>query len=143
MFSFFKSKNQKLVQQWKKEHEQIVALAHKIIAAHSDHDTKATKKALVALKNLALNHLMTEDIELYGMITDGEEIDNSTKKLTKEFTESFRGIKLALMQFLKIYTKADATLDETFIKEFNEIVGVLGERIAFEEKNLYVELESH
>ncbi len=143
MFSLFKSKNQKLVQQWKKEHQQIVALAHKIIAAYTDNDAKATRKALLSLKKLALNHLMTEDIELYRMLTDGKSIDHDTAQLTKEFTESFRGTKLALMQFLNVYTQPDATLDNTFIEGFNGIVGVLGERIAFEEENLYVELDSN
>lgn len=142
MFSFFKSKNQKLVKQWKKEHVQIVALAGKIIAAYTDNDAKATRKELLALKRLALNHLMTEDIELYNMLKEGELIDIDTQRLTKEFTESFRGTKLALMKFLNVYSQEDIKFDETFFEAFNGIVAVLGERIAFEEDNLYVGLDS-
>ncbi len=139
---FFSSKNQKLVKKWVKEHEQIVALAHKVIAEYSNNNHKAAKKELGALKELAQNHIMTEDLEFYKLLKDEKRFDNDTEKLIGEFTETFRNTKLVLIDFLTKYTKPDAVLDSEFFKSFNEIVGVLAERIAFEEKNLYVALGS-
>jgi len=42
-----------------------------------------------------------------------------------------------LRNFLRTYTKQDAVYDEEFFATFNTIVEALGERIEFEEKNLY------
>ncbi|MEA1892413.1 MAG: hypothetical protein U9N33_06840 [Campylobacterota bacterium] len=142
MFSFFLSKNQKLVKQWKKEHQQLVALAHKIIKAYEEGDDKATKKELLALKSLAMNHLMMEDIELYRLLKDKGQLDKDAQKLALEFKNSFRGTKTALMEFLTASTRNDAVLDEKFFETFNAIVGILAERIAFEEENLYTNLAS-
>lgn len=41
------------------------------------------------------------------------------------------------MNFLTQYTRDDAVLDDIFFKTFNELVAVLGQRIKFEEENLY------
>jgi len=140
--SFFSSKNQKLVKQWQKEHEQIVVLAHKVIAGYSTHNHKAAKKALVKLNQLTVRHLMEEDIELYRLLKDHARMDAETKVLVEEFKETFHGTKTALMDFLTKYTHKNSELDDAFFKTFNEIVGVLGERIAFEEGKLYNKLDA-
>ena len=140
--SFFSSKNQKLVKQWNKEHEQIVVLAHKVIAEYSTNNQETAKKELVKLNKLTVKHLMEEDIELYRLLKDQGRLTNETEKLVIEFKETFQGTKSALMGFLTKYTRPEAILDEEFFRTFNELVGVLGERIAFEEENLYVKLDS-
>ena len=142
LWSLFSSKNQKLVKGWVKEHEKIVLLAHKVIVAYSQHDLKATKKALLALNKVAVAHLMTEDIEFYRLLKDKKRADEETEKLIDEFTNSFKDTKITLREFLLTYTKDDAVLDENFINTFNVIVDVLGKRIAFEEENLYKTLAS-
>ena len=73
--SFFSSKEQKLVKKWKKEHEQIVALAHKVIAEYSKNNTDNAKKELKALNVLAIDHIMNEDIEFYRLQKDSKKID--------------------------------------------------------------------
>ncbi len=139
--SFFSSKNQKLVKKWEKEHEQIVVLAHKVIAAYSTHDHKTAKKELVKLNKLTVRHLMEEDIELYRLLKDSARINPETKHLVNEFKETFHGTKTALMDFLTKNTHKNAVLDDAFFKTFNELVGVLGKRIAFEEGNLYDKMD--
>ena len=141
-WSLFSSKNQKLVKKWVREHEQIVVLAHKVIAEYSKNDHDAAKKALKDLNTLAINHIMSEDVEFYLLLKDQKRLDDETEVFVKNFTETFKGTKTALMTFLTKYTRPEAVLDEEFFKTFNEIVGVLAERIAFEEKNLYVMLDS-
>ena len=141
-WSLFSSKNQKLVKKWVKEHEQIVVLAHKVIADYSNNNHAATKKDLVSLRELAVNHIMTEDLEFYKLLKDKKRFDSKTEKLIDEFTDTFRDTKLVLMDFLSKYTRTDAVLDDEFFKTFNEIVGVLAERIAFEEKTLYATLSA-
>ncbi len=141
MFSLlFSSKNQKLVKRWSKEHEQLVVMAHKVIAEYSTNNHAAAKQALVKLNKLTVQHLMEEDIELYRLLKDQKRMDTDTKALVDEFKKTFQGTKSVLMIFLTKYTRAEAILDEEFFKTFNELVGVLGERIAFEEENLYSKL---
>jgi hemerythrin-like domain-containing protein len=140
--SLFSSKNQKLVKKWSAEHAQIVTLAHKIIEAYDEGNLKTLKKELAKLNDVAMNHLMVEDIELYKLLKEHDTIDVKTEKLAHDFKESFRGTKLVLMKFLTKYTSEDADLDKEFIETFKSIVGILGERIEFEEKNLYVALSS-
>ena len=138
--SLFASKNKKLVKKWEKEHEQIVVLAHKVIAAYSKNDHKQAKKELKALNELAVDHVMNEDIEFYKLLKDQKRNDSKTEEMVKDFTKSFKGTKIALMNFLTKYSRPETVLDDEFFTAFNELVGVLGERIAFEEKNLYIKM---
>jgi len=141
-FSFFSSKNKKLVKRWIKEHKAIVAIAGKVIAKYSNNNQSGAKKELKKLYNVAIKHIMMEDIELYALFKEEERFDEDTKKLVQEFNHSFRDTKSVLIGFLGKYIKKDEKLDEEFFNTFNEIVGVLAQRIEFEEKNLYVKLDS-
>ncbi len=138
--SLFSSKNQKLVKIWVKEHKKIVALAHKIIDNYSKHKIDATKKELRALNDIAINHLMIEDLEFFQLLKEHDKLNHETEALIKEFTGTFKETKNVLIKFLAKYSQDDAVLDEEFIETFNAIVGVLAERIEFEEKNLYAVL---
>ena len=140
--SLFASKNQKLVRQWVKEHKQIVKVATEIIEDYSNHNVEKTRKDLKKLEEIALEHLMVEDIEFYKLLQEKEKVDSETQVLVKEFTKSFRDTKLLLMNFLMKYTQESAVLDEEFFETFNTIVGVLAERIQFEEQNLYQKLNA-
>ncbi len=141
MFDFFASKNQKLVKKWHKEHEEMVVLAHKVIGAYSLNKLGEAKKYLKKLDSLVVEHVMDEDIELFKLMHNSEEIDKETERLVKEFVESFRQTKLALLDFLSHYTKPEVQLDEEFIKQFNKMVEAVGSRIEFEEKNVYSKLK--
>ncbi len=141
MFDFFASKNQKLVKKWHKEHEEIVVVAHKIIGAYSMNNQAEAKKYLKQLDKLVVGHVMDEDIELFRLTHNNEKIDPETEKLVKDFIQSFKETKLALIDFLSRYTKEDVQLDETFIKQFNNIVETVVSRIEFEEKNVYSKLK--
>ena len=144
MFGFlFSSKNRKLVTKWQKEHEEIVVLAHKIIAAYSKNDHNQAKKELQALNSLAVDHLMNEDIEFYRLLKDQKRLNVQTEEMVKEFTKTFKGTKIALINFLTKYSKPEAVLDDDFFKTFNDLVGILGERINFEEENLYKQLDAN
>jgi len=140
--TLFSSKNKKLVTKWEKEHEEIVVLAHKVIAAYSKNDHKTAKKELKALNSLAVDHVMNEDIEFYKLLKDQKRNDSKTELMVKEFTKSFKGTKIALMNFLTKYSRPETELDEEFFTTFNELVEVLGERITFEEENLYIKLRA-
>jgi len=135
--TLFLSKNQKLVKKWTKEHEQIVVLATKVIGEYSKNNHANAKSALKRLNILAVDHVMNEDIEFYKLLKDQKRLTNKNEVSIKDFTKSFKGTKMALMHFLSKYTRDDAVLDDAFLSNFNELVGVLGERIDFEENNLY------
>ena len=142
-FSLFLSKNQKLVRNWKREHKQIVKLATKVITVYTNSNHDKAKKALNELRLVTLNHLMTEDIEFFKLLKDHESIDRETEKFVNEFKETFYDTKSVLRHFLKDYTHDDAVLDDNFFESFNGLVGVLSQRIAFEEKNLYNRLSAN
>ena len=133
----FLSKNQKLVKKWTKEHEDIVVLAHKVIGEYSKNNHDNARNALKELNNLAVDHVMNEDIEFYKLMKDQKRITTKSEALVREFTVTFKGTKMALMNFLTKYTQDDIVLDEEFFNMFNNLVGILGERIEFEENNLY------
>jgi len=135
--TFFSSKNQKLVKKWRKEHETIVVLAHKVIAAYSLNNHEQTRKELIKLNKVAVQHLMLEDIELYKILKSTKNADEKVDKLIVEFKNTFRTTKLTLMDFLTKYTRKSCVYDDEFFKTFNQLVAVLSDRIDFEEKNLY------
>ena len=83
-FSFFSSKNQKLVKQWSKEHKQIVKIATNIITAYSNNKLTTAKKELKELRMVTLNHLMTEDIEFSRMEKDTKNLDKDTATAAAE-----------------------------------------------------------
>ena len=135
--SLFGSKNQKLAIKWMKEHEAIVVLANKIIAAYTKNDDVQVKKHLEALRDIAINHIMTEDIEFFRLLKDESRLNSDIEKSVNTFKESFRDTKIVLRNFLRHYTQENVVYDEEFFTTFNTIVEALGARIEFEEKNLY------
>jgi hypothetical protein len=95
------------------------------------------KNSLKLLNNLAVDHLMNEDIEFYKLLKDDKRLTPETIELVNDFTRTFKDTKMTLMKFLTKYTKDDIELDEEFFNTFNTLVAVLADRIDFEEKNLY------
>ena len=139
--SLFLSKNQKLVKKWKKEHEKIVLLTHKVIAEYSKNNHKKAKKALVSLNNLVIDHVTDENIEFYKLLNDKDRLTSKNKKHTEEFIDTFKDVKMTLMQFLTKYTRKEVPLDDEFFNTLNKLAEVLTERIKFEESNLYTILD--
>jgi len=142
-FSLFSSKNQKLVEQWSKEHKEMVILASDVISAYENEENRYANvhNALEVLKKVSIHHLMDEDIELINMLRDTTKTSREIDKLIVEFRESFKGSKTAVMVFLTDYTYSDAVYDEKFINNFKHLMSVLARRIEFEEKNLYAKLD--
>jgi hemerythrin superfamily protein len=136
-FSLFLSKNQKLVKQWTKEHKKVVILATNVIESYQSHRPSDAKVYLSKLNHLAVNHLMSEDIEFYRLLKDKKRTTTENEILVMEFKDTFKGTKIAVMHFLSKYSKEEAILDASFFFQFNELVEILLKRIQFEEKNLY------
>ena len=138
--ALFSSRSQKLVRRWTKEHNNIVTIAHKIISLYKHHNYKALRKEMKRLNHVAMEHLMTEDLEFFDMLNEKDSLDLETTTMVKEFNYSFRDTKAVLREFFLKYTHSSAVYDEEFFATFGAIVEALGNRIAFEEKNLYVKL---
>ena len=127
--------------QWKKEHREIVASANKIIRAYKENELDILRKEIGNLNDLATEHLMSEDMELYKFSMLEDSLSDEIKKLIEEFVESFEETKSALVDFLTKYTLADAVYDKEFTDTFKTIVGALTQRISYEEKTLYKVLQ--
>ena len=135
--SLFGTKNSRLAKKWTKEHEKMVVYAHKILAAYSINDNEAIRKNLLDLRIVAINHIMTEDIEFYKLLQDKKRLNESIEQSVHQFTDSFHDTKVVIRDFLRKYTEESAVYDENFFTTFNGIVDALGARIEYEEKNLY------
>ena len=135
--SLFLSKNQKLVKVWEEEHKKIGALAGKILASYEENDIKSTKKYLNELDSLTVGHLMKEDIAFYNLIKHSENLDKETITHIKDFRETFKGTKTALMNFISKYASPKTELNDEFANAFKGLVGIVVKRIEYEEKNLY------
>lgn len=140
MFNFLESKNKRLVKKWKKEHEELVVLGQEVIGEYVKNDHQKTKQYLEKFVDLAVEHLSSEDIELYKLLNEPEKNDPDTDRLVKEFQKSFKNTKVTLMKFLAKYVKPEEKLDDVFFDTFNSIMEILGKRIAFENENLYFRL---
>jgi len=139
--SFFLSKNQRLIKKWKKEHEKIVLLAHKVIAEYSKNNHKKAKKILISLNNLAIDHIIDEDLKFYKLLNGEQRILPERKASIEDFIDTFKDVKIELMSFLTKYTRKDSILDDKFFQQFNKLAEVLIERIQYEEKNIYALLD--
>jgi hypothetical protein len=137
MFNLFDSKNKKIVKKWKKEHEEIVILATEVVEEYSKNNINKAKKKMKELNSKTVSHLMSEDIEFYKIMRDQNRLTEKTLKEINSFKKSFSGVKLDLMIFLKEHSKDSVVLNDDFFKKFTSIVDLLGERIQFEEENLY------
>jgi hemerythrin-like domain-containing protein len=135
--SIFLSKNQKLVKSWEDEHKEIGALAGKIIESYENGDIKKTKKYLHELKDLTIEHLMQEDLAFYNLLKKSNGLDIQTIEHIKDFRETFKGTKTALMNFLSKYSSEDEEINDNFIKSFKGLVQIVVKRIGYEESNLY------
>ena len=138
---FSSESNKALVVQWKIQHREIAASAGKILKAYEANELNILRKEIENLNNLTVEHLMSEDMEFYKFSMLEDSLDDEMKGFIEDFVETFEETKIALMDFLTKHTLADAVYDQDFIDNFKTIVGVLSERIAYEEKTLYKTLQ--
>ena len=136
----FQSKQQKQVNKWKAEHAKMVELAHRVLGEYAKGDHAKAKKYLKEFSKVAIDHIVSEDIAFFNLTHNDTLNDVRTEKMIEEFKESFGGTKETLMKFLGKYTLPETPLDEEFFDTFNAIVKILGERIDYEENNLYFRL---
>ncbi len=130
--SLFLSKNQKLVKAWEQEHKEIGALAGKIIESYESNNTKSAKKYLNELNTLVIGHLMKEDLAFYNLLKHPDGIKEEMVDHIREFRETFKGTKTALMNFIAKYATPHVELDDEFINAFKGLVKVVVSRISYE-----------
>jgi len=140
MLDLFESKNKRLVKKWKKEHEQLIILANKVLSAYVKGNDEETKKELRKFIDVAMEHLSDEDIELYKILHDPEQKDEGLKKYIDQYYRTFKNTKSSMMRFLAKYARPETPLDDEFFDTFEKIAQTLRSRIDFEEHNLYFRL---
>ena len=135
----FQTKNQKLVKKWKSEHVKMVELAHRVLGEYGKGEHRQAKKYLKDFSKIGMDHIVSEDIEFFKLLREAG-VDERTRNMAEEFVKSFGDVKETLMKFLGKYTLDETLLDEEFFDTFSAIVKILGERIEYEEGNLYFRL---
>jgi hypothetical protein len=118
----------------------MVELAHHVLAEYAKGNHAKSKKYLKDFSKVAMDHIVNEDLTFFNLTRNNELNDLHTEKMIKEFKNSFGDTKETLMKFLGKYTLPGTPLDEEFFDTFNAIVKILGERIEYEESNLYFRL---
>ena len=140
MFSLFESKAQKIVKRWRKEHEELVVLGKEVLGDYVKGDEEKTRRVLKKFVDKAVDHLNSEDIEMFRMLHDAKVQDDKIERLIQDFQRSFKDTKTTLMKLLARYVRPDAPLNEEFFDTFSKILDILAQRIEYEEKNLYLYL---
>ena len=140
MFSLFESKGKKLVKRWKKEHENLVVLGNKVTAEFVKGNHEKSKMYLKQFVDQAMDHLSSEDIEMFRLLRSSGLDDSKMERLIDDFQRSFKDTKMTLMKFLAKYVKPETELDEKFFETFQTIMEILAKRIEYEESNLYFHL---
>ena len=140
MFTLFESKEKKMVKRWKKEHENLVILGNKVIAEYVKGNHEKSKMYLKQFVDQAMDHLMSEDIEMFKLLRSSNPEDQKIEKMIEDFQHSFKDTKTTLMKFLAIYVKPETELDDQFFETFQKIMEILAQRIEYEESNLYFQL---
>ena len=131
--------NKRKVKKWEGEHKALAQTAMTVVKHYDNNDMAKSKKHLVKLQNLALNHLMDEDVTFFELFkkADGSDVDKEIMVSIKEFRSTFIDTKKVLIHFFIHYTDKNTVLDAHFKEQLDGIIGALVERIEFEEKNLY------
>jgi succinate dehydrogenase flavin-adding protein (antitoxin of CptAB toxin-antitoxin module) len=140
MFSLFGSKTHKMVNRWKKEHEELVVLGKEVLGEYVKGDEEKTRHVLKQFVDKAVDHLNSEDIEMFRLLRDAGVKDENIENLINDFQESFKDTKNTLMKVLAKYVRPDTPLDEEFFDTFSKIMDILAQRIEYEEQNLYLYL---
>jgi len=146
MFGFFfrqnkdLSNNSRKVKKWQAEHRALANQAVKVVEAYDNDDKKKARKHLNKLQDLALKHLMDEDVTFYELFKKAEKSKSNEKIIQsmQEFRKSFIDTKKALFYFFIFYTDEKNPLDEVFKEKLDGIIAALVSRIEFEESNLYI-----
>ena len=132
--------NSKKVKKWQAEHKALATQAVKVVELYENSELKKTKKELIKLQRIALNHLMDEDVTFNDLFkkADNTVTDKSIINAIKEFRSSFIDVKKVLIHFFIHYTDPSVELDSIFIDKLKGIIDALVQRIEFEETTLYV-----
>ena len=80
---------------------------------------------------------MTEDVAFYDLLKNPKGLNSTTIDNIHDFRKTFQGTKMALMKFIAKYAAPQTELNDDFAEAFKELVGVVVDRINYEEKNLY------
>ena len=131
--------NKGKVKKWEGEHKALAKEAMEVVRFYDNNDMSKAKKHLIKLQNLALNHLMDEDVTFFELFkkADDSETDKQIMASIKEFRSTFIDTKKALIHFFIHYTDKSTVLDANFKEQLDGIIAALVQRIEFEEKNLY------
>ncbi len=129
--------DKKLITRLHKDHQKLVELIGKTLAAIESTNVAKTKKYLKKLREAILEHFMQEDIKLYWYLKRYYTPESDTYKRIEAFESSIKKIQREVLGFLGHYSKEETVLDSTFKEKFSTVVQELGARIETEEKNLY------
>lgn len=127
----------KLIKKFHKDHEKLTGHVANILKAVDNNETVKAKQELKKLKMDMLGHFMEEDIKLYWYLKDHYKDSSSTIETIKMFEESIKQIQKDVVAFLDHYVNENIPLNDTFKREFENIVHALSTRMETEETNLY------
>lgn len=126
-----------LIERFKKEHCEIIALLREIkkLGIHS----KEGQAKLMSAKGILLEHLKHEDEQLYPALREEAEQNKNLKRELELFAMDPEYVSRVVAEFFDTYSEGVTSKD--FSINFESLFASLNARITHEEEALYQEYE--
>ncbi len=129
--------DKKFISKLSKDHQKLLELikdTHKTIESDN---IKKSKKSILKLRTVILEHCMEEDIKLFLYLKKYYEEETNTLNTIEMLESTIKNIQKSTLSFLSQYSKKEAELDAEFKIKFLTVFKEFGTRIKTEESKLY------
>jgi len=131
--------DENLIDRLKDDHTELVRLFTSVIShVENQRFTKAITE-LSTFRTLLTSHLITENTKLYLYLNYAYQKESTTSEMVSHFRKEMSHIGKSVMSFIQQYNHSGITAanQQKFLRQANEIAGILVNRIETEEQRLY------
>lgn len=135
------SYSEHLITDLKQEHQDLLRMYIAIQNLVESQNYQQAVDELIKFKEAFSRHLMQENVKFYSYFDHHFSTQSFEHQTIKSYRKEMNQIALAVIQFLKKWTQAEALDQQSsvkFLEEYTGIASALSQRIADEEKELYV-----
>lgn len=118
------------------QHDELLEHYSNILQFAKKGKTAAAKYHLGKMRLDLSTHLLTENHLLYSYMSKNLK-DPVSRSMAHSFKEEMDGIGKDVMAFLTAYTRDEAVIDDSFIRQLEKIGAALAARIEQEQSKLY------
>ena len=123
----------KLIEELEKEHSVIAEALNQVKSLGIS--SEEGQNTLLAAKGGLLAHIKKEDEQLYPVLNNAAESDDTLQRTLDTFAEDMNEISKAAFEFFDKYSTGGSGIE--FAKDFGRLFATLSQRIGREERILY------